>query len=147
MQTLLGHRSERSSEQDLERFDNAARQFRQLMQRCDDRLRLEGNVWWKEYLSGRMAVTLECEVTAEIQPNFAGGVSKDSLRMHRVFTVLKANVPESHKLDDWNNKMVLVPDVQIVNSPNGIIPSLIGFYLIADKITNVLARSLFQFAL
>jgi hypothetical protein len=53
-----------------------------------------------------------------------------------LFVVLKAHAVESQKLKNWDQKLVLVPDIQIVQGPQGVITSVIGFYAVQKEIVD-----------
>src|SRR5262249_24477344 len=50
------------------------------------------------------------------------------------FFVLKANIPEHHHIEHWNKQLMLVENVQFVQGPQGIIPSLVGLYDIKEQV-------------
>jgi hypothetical protein len=108
------------------------------MQRWNDRLVLEGCSKVKEYCGGRMALILDVNVNVWGQSDAAGVVHQVELPLinRKMFIVLKADTVESKKLEQWDEKLMLVPDVHIVESPEGVIPSRVGFYVVKDEIVD-----------
>jgi hypothetical protein len=45
-----------------------------------------------------------------------------------VLVVFKADAAKSHKLEHWNQELVLIPDIQVVQGPQGVIPSFVGLH-------------------
>ena len=136
--------AKQSRENQVEHFDRAHDFFGDPTKRWDDRLRLEGNSKVKEYLRGRMALVLDCEIhsfstfdiygTGRIQNEKRGSAF---LSEGSVLLILKANPAYPHKLQHWNQKLVFIPDVQIVQSPDGMIPSLVGLHYVCNEIMNM----------
>jgi hypothetical protein len=139
------------AETDAERLDRARDFFGDPVKRWNDRLVLEGHSYIEEYVRGRLALVLHCNIPVVLfpKPNPAGFVHDVRVNENKIVRViLKANTLKPHKLHHWNEKLMLVPDVHIVNSPEGVIPSLVGFYRIQDKVMNGLGDLLlFQSAI
>lgn len=122
-----------------ERLNRARDLIGDPMQRWNDRLVLEYCSKVKEYRSGRMALILDVNVNVRGQSETAGFVHEVELLTpvnRRMFIVLKADTVESKKLEQWNEKLVFIPDVQIVESPEGVIPSRVGFYVVENEIVD-----------
>ena len=56
--------------------------------------------------------------------------------------ILKAYVSEHHKLEHWDKKLMLIRDIQIVQSPHGNVPSLVGLYNVENEVMNVASDAL-----
>ncbi len=48
--------------------------------------------------------------------------------------ILKTDIKEPHKLQCWNNPLTLVDDIELVQTKDGGVPSLIGFNLIENQV-------------
>jgi hypothetical protein len=86
-----------------------------------------------------MALVLYCNDSSPVKIETAGIVSEVGLTgcpKNFLFIVLKADIAELHQVEYWNKQLVLVPDVHIVQGPQGVIPSLVGFYDIHNDISN-----------
>jgi len=124
-----------SAEESAKRVNNARNRLRDLMERWNNRPTLKRHVWREEYLRGRMAFVFECEIAfTERERNHARPIHETSDVKLRMFIVLKADIPTFHKLNKWNDELVLVPAIEVVKCPDGVIPSLVGFYFIHDKL-------------
>lgn len=124
--------SQVSVECQLESLNRARDFFGNPAQRHQDWLNLIGQVKIENYRRGRIALILDCQRTAVSvsQSNAAGvvAVNRGAVVDSSTFLVLKADVQEAHHLEHWNKQLVLVSDVQTVQSPEGVIPSLVGLY-------------------
>ncbi len=138
---------ERSFEERLKRVEDAGDNFRKVMERWNDRLALEGSSYWELYFCGRVALVLDCQLAFQMKRRGGLVPERDAPVVDRhlhAFLVLKKYSPENHTLQGWDDKLVLIHNVEIVESPEGGIPSLVGFYFIPNKITNSLSRLLFK---
>jgi hypothetical protein len=120
----------------LERLDRACDFFGDTRQRHRDRLVLEQSVWSEEYAQGRMALILDCDfpVVCISQPDAARFIhSVASASNGSAFIVLKADVHDCHKLQGWDEKLMLVTDIHLVQGPEGVIPSRVGLYRIYNE--------------
>jgi hypothetical protein len=142
--TKIEYPLEFHSEKPFERFNDAASHLRKIMQSWDNRLTLKGDIWRENYVFGRMALVLQYHLSRYIGRRAARPTGLEALGVFSLMLVLKANVENAHSLESWNNKMMFVPDVKVVQATQNVVPSLIGFYLVHDKVTNILSRSLFQ---
>lgn len=127
-----------SESERVERLNRALNLIGDPLQRWNDRLVLEGCSKVKEYRSGRMALVLDCKVPVREKPDPAGLVHdvRSFLRNQVTFIVLKADTVESKKLQQWDEKLMLVSNVHIVESPEGVIPSRVGFYTVENEIVD-----------
>jgi len=120
----------------LEGFERARDFFGDTSKRHRDRLILEKSIWSEEYSRGRMALILDCDFpTIGIsQPDSARFLHSVATVTDRpTFIVLKADVYNCHKLQSWDEKLMLVTNVHLVQGPEGVIPSLVGFYRIHNE--------------
>jgi hypothetical protein len=102
---FMGALQQASTDENVERFNRARDYFGDTVKRWNDRVTLaKGISVVEEYCRGRVA-----------------------------FIVLKADTLEHHKLEHWDQELMLIHDVQIVHSPEGKIPSLVGLYRVQDK--------------
>jgi hypothetical protein len=127
-----------SRSEQLERLNRARDFFGDPKQRWNDRLVVEACVFSKEYLSGRAALALHCNFPVESVSDLIAkrsGISEAPSTEHTAILILKANIEDLHKLQHWDEKMVLVPDVHVVKCPEQEIPSLVGLYVVQDEIS------------
>jgi hypothetical protein len=122
----------------LERLNRACDFFGDPAQRWNDRLVLEGSVLSEVYLSGRAALVLYCDLSMDrlgdlqTKGRFIGESSGSD---GTAIFILKAHIKDNHKLNHWDEKMMLVPDVHVVKPPEQDIPTLVGLYLFDNKLT------------
>ena len=135
------------SKNEGKRLNRAADFFGDPVKRFNDWLVLEGNSCADLYSCGRIALILHGKLSELPKVNSAAsagslvneeGATPDQI----VFIVFKANIIEPHHLQHWNEKLVFVPDVQIVQGPQGKIPSLMGLYGLNNEIVDPSCDSL-----
>ena len=133
-------------QQDLERLNRARDFFGDPMQRWHDGLTLKNSSKMEAYANGRIALVIQCRlptVNVAIEPDFARVIGKDSGMFNDdAFIILKADTRKPHYLESWNQELVFINDIQIVQGPEERIPSLVGFYRIQNKIMDCLSDSL-----
>lgn len=135
-------------------IDNARYDLRQLMQRWDDRLILEGLVFSEAYKEGRLTVTcdLQSREGARYRCHFASNLHNNPVKL-KTWTepfsrqALKNNVPDFGDVEYWRKKDMLVLNVQVVQSVEGVIPSFVWFYRMDDAVNNLARNSLFYSAI
>jgi hypothetical protein len=117
---------------------NRARDIlREIGERWNDRLILEGNSYVEYYRRGRMALIVCLKNSFPVQSEPVGILRKVGLPIRREdipVLIFKANIRESHYLKHWDEQLMLVENAHIVQGPEGPIPSLVGFYFIDNKI-------------
>jgi hypothetical protein len=127
----------RSNLEHFESINRARHAFRNFVERLNDRLTLVGNSYVEQYRNGRMALILRCELSFptkfDVEARF---LSKDRLLVDKriAFIVLKAKLGKPHHIEYWDQQLMFVEDVQIVQGPKGAIPSLVGLYDIQQEI-------------
>lgn len=117
----------------LECLNRARDFFGDTCQRQKDRLILEHGIWPEDYSRGRMALVLDCDfpVVGVSQSDAAGFVHEvSSISDRSAFLILKADINNPHKLQGWDEKLMLIADIHLVQGPDGVIPSRVGFYRI-----------------
>lgn len=129
--------SERTNVKTLENLDCARDAFRDLHERWNDRLVGERDATAENYRRGRIALIVHLKFPRSLDFESVGVLSEVGLPVsgeNVTVLVLKADTGELHYLENWNEQLVLVHDVHVVQSPQGPIPSLVGLYDINDKI-------------
>src|ERR1039458_771436 len=124
----------------LESVNRARHAFGDFIERWKDRLILKGNSSVENYHRGRMALVLHCNCSSPVKLKTVGTIREIGLTIREkdlFFLVLKADIGEPHQIEDWNKQLMLVPNVHIVQGPQGVIPGLVGFYDIHDDISNL----------
>jgi hypothetical protein len=76
---------------------------------------------------------LQILLPADAEPVGVFGVVRPNRENVSVF-VLKADISERHYLENWNEQLMLVRDVHIVQGPQGPIPNLVGSDDIDDEV-------------
>lgn len=120
------------SEDCLKAIQRARNLFGDPIERWSDFLSVEAAPFWEQYLKGRMALALDFRIIPHpsfMQPGSDIPVEEYQSR-EQFFTlaILKANIVQDHKLKHWNEKLVFVDDVEIVQTPKKRVPELVGFY-------------------
>ena len=127
-----------SKQERLERLNRARDFFGNPVQRGQDRLTFKGKSHIEEYRGGRMALVLHLKISpgALRQKMRPGSVSvQNSFDMPLICVlVLKADTRDVHTLQEWNKELMFVPNIQVLQGPERIIPSLVGFYVAHEEI-------------
>jgi hypothetical protein len=122
----------------VESVNRARRFFGDPVQRWNDRLILKGRSYVENYRNGNMALILHCNVPAPVEGPMVGVLGEVVIRSgEEFFVVLKADARERHNTEQWNEQLMLVSDVHVVQGPQGPIPSLVGLYNIHDQVANL----------
>src|SRR5689334_2020993 len=84
----------------------------------------------EQYRSGSMALVLHLDRSAKgigqlNAGRFVHGVQATA--NDSTFVILKAHIADLHKLQHWDKHLMLVHDVENVQPPEILIPSLVGF--------------------
>src|ERR1039458_3173668 len=133
----------------LDSVNDAADQFRQLDERWSNRLALHGQSLVKQYQRNRLTLLCDLDISRTLK-HCNGAVSRDNQGRIDHFVasvVLSAKVNNGCDLHDWKHKPVFVEDVEIVEAPEGIIPSVVRFYDIHDEVNDFLGGLLYQSAI
>jgi hypothetical protein len=137
---LIARSLERGADREhLESVNRAGHALRNFVERLNDRLTLVGDSYVKYYSEGRMALVLRCEISLPAKFYVKARLfCKDRpLEDKRVvFIVLKAKIGKPHHIEYWDEQLMLVEDVQFVQGPEGLIPSLVGLYMIQEQVNN-----------
>jgi hypothetical protein len=118
-------------ERDAERLNRAKRFFGDPVERANNLLAIKRNTTVKEYACGSVALVLDCNshIVGLPQTNRAGFIHDPEVLVHwHTVLIYKADSVKPHKLQDWDEKLMLVPVVQIVKTPQEWIPSRMGIY-------------------
>jgi len=128
-----------SNAQQIDRFNRARDYYGDPVERWNDRLILNPASKVEEYLRGRMALILQCYAPSlrTVQTETEGICTEVVIPAinGNLFIILKAHLMELHPLNHWNEKLMFVPVVQVMKNPQFIVPSLVGFYGVQDKLT------------
>lgn len=106
----------------------------------------------ENYLAGEVALILDCDVSGAHFKYRNHGGSTETVEMERssshdwlTLLVFKATTSKCDRLKNWEQQLMLVHDVQIVERPEEVIPSAVGLYLVNKKLVNTVAYdSIFQ---
>lgn len=142
----MGIRSQLFTEERGEGFNNAARHLRELVERWDNSLTFEGLSFSEGYANGRFAIILYVKFGAGADRRHQLSVDcdlKGKVRENVMVFVLKVDSGEGESVDYRNEEPMFVKNVELVESPEGIISSLVGLYAVKDEIGNARFDSLY----
>jgi hypothetical protein len=107
---------------------DAADQFRELNERWNNRFTLQGQSLVEKYREGRMSVVCDFEFSRTAKWS-RGAIScnGDIADNPVVSLVFCAKTEDRSYLYDWKQKPVFVEDVDIMQGPQGVIPSSVRF--------------------
>jgi len=152
VESLCRDRAALLSDEQLESLNCARNFFSDGAKRWNNRLILESSSRIEEYRRGRLAIILHCQMpslvrSTKIKAVGLGQVQCDGVR--DLFIVLKAHIPEFHPLNYWDEMLVFIPVIKVMQGVEGIIPTRVGFYVFQNKLTDsngnlLLFQSLFQ---
>jgi hypothetical protein len=127
---------------------DAADQFRELNERWNNRFTLQGQSLVEKYREGRMSVVCDFEFSRTAKWS-RGAIScnGDIADNPVVSLVFCAKTEDRSYLYDWKQKPVFVEDVDIMQGPQGVIPSSVRFYDIHDEVKDVFGGLLYQSAI
>lgn len=124
----------------LKRVDDAVNKLLEIQQRMKNNLSLVGHPPLEIYLKGHFSIVLDVQISRVRDANVGtlyvtfsdnpNGVSVE----HRASIVISAHAYESGCTYRWDQKPVLVQDVQFVKSAEGVILSRIWFYDVQDEV-------------
>lgn len=113
---------------------HAARgELRQLMERWDNRLSTERLSFCEEYRKGRLTLVLKFKDRVGVDigyAEFSAVRDPDGTVVHMRTAEFERHAVEFGDRNDRNQQVMLVGDVQIVESPEGVIPSLVRLDLV-----------------
>jgi hypothetical protein len=117
----------------LERLDSARDFFGDPRQRYEDRLMIERGLWPEDYRRGRLALVLDCDlpVVSVHEPSSERivGIVPSATDL-RTLVVFKADVTEHHRLQHWDEKLMLVSVVHLTEGVQDRVSSRVGFYCV-----------------
>lgn len=108
-------------------IDDSHEFFGDSVKRWNNRLSLEGCSYSKEYSSGRLALVLNLDLSRLLQRQSERTIKEVVGTVERhLLIVLKAKTVNPHKLQAWDERLMFVPDIEVVQSPNVRVPTLVG---------------------
>ena len=125
------------SNQSLELFNDAADKLRELHQRWDNRLVLEGHSFVEVYKHGRLTIVCDLEFSSLRKGNDSSFESKSQSSPLRASVIFQSKIRKHSELYDWKQKHVFVEDVKFVESADGFIPSIVRFYDIHNEVDDL----------
>jgi hypothetical protein len=135
----------------LDTVNNTTDEFRQLMKRWQNRLTLHGQSVVEKYKQGRISLICDIEVPVlraiHVATPAASCENPSVNEQFLAFLVYSANVAHSTDLHNWKQKPVLIEDVEIVQGPQGVIPSFVRFYDIHDEVADCWRGFMYQSAI
>ncbi|MGA3177318.1 MAG: hypothetical protein ABSE19_08210 [Candidatus Acidiferrum sp.] len=132
-----GDRAAIESQEQLERLNRASDFFGDPIKRWSDWFAFVRSSKSKAYASGRAALISQYGTPSVgiSKPDAARLFGKnDRMCDDFMFVVFNADIHKSHHLKSWNQELMLVSDIHLVNGPDGEIPSLVGFYRVSNKV-------------
>ena len=120
----------------VEDVNDSAHKLAELVEEWRNRLTLQAAPFVEHYLQGRPTIFIYLNWSFEAnQAHVAGTFFADIHGPHRQAISLHAKQLHRRHLYEWNDKTVLVDDVQIVHCNKKIIPSFVRFYDLQDNLT------------
>lgn len=125
--------------------------FREINQRWNNRLTGHRDRLVKPYKDGRLAFVCDLNVLVPVKwvnekLPAVGDNPRRGFKCHPS-VILKADVPQPRDFKDWEQKPMLVQDVELVQGPEGFsIPSLIRLYGAYNEVTDCRGGFLYQSA-
>jgi len=124
----------------LDPVQNAADKFRKLNERFNNRATFHGHSIVEQYHQGRF--TLVCDLDIRVADTLVSRGSISSNRPSpdnnlRASVIFSNNIIDRRDLHEWYQKPVFVENVEIVQGPKGVIPSLVRFYDIQDEVADL----------
>lgn len=129
----------------LDCLHDARDDLRELMQRWDNRLVFEGLSLPEEYAKGRLSIVCYVELGGRgdrVEPT-AFSHKEGQILKPVVVIVMRAYSAELRDGNNRNEQPMLVYNVQLMEGPQRIIPSLVRLYDVKNQITDVLPRHLY----
>lgn len=123
----------------LKRLNRARDFFGDPMERLNHRLALQQRPKSESYADGSLALVIHLRTIPEdsVQPSLIWNFRNERVvRKDDIIVFLKSNIVSKHKLEDLNRKLVLIPDVHLVQGPKGWIPTLKGTYIVQNEVSN-----------
>ncbi len=118
----------------LQRFQNAANAYREFAERWNQETVRRQKLFSEHYREGDAAIVYQLEFSmfaSEEKGSLPSKLALDNAVLP-TFAVLHKKMFQSTDLEMRLNNVVLVPDVQLMESPNEIpVPSLVGLYDLA----------------
>ena len=143
----------RSASRQKDRFhvlNDAADHMSQLLERWENRLILQGQSLVEEYEQGRLTLVCDLDVSMARKWSDASLRGSENPKINSNFlasVVLKAKVTQHADVHDWKQEPMLVNDVEFVQGPEGVIPSVVRFYGIHDEVRDCFGGLMYQSAL
>ena len=129
----------------LDCLHDARYELRQLMQRWDDSLTLENLSFVEDYIEGRLSLLCDLEIgVSRYRINLSALSYSKANALKTIAPVVFCTHPnKSGDRGDGDQQPMFVHDVEIVKCAQGVIPSLVRFYRIDDKVDDGTGRSLY----
>jgi hypothetical protein len=122
----------------LEFIHNSRGQLIELFERWDNSLTFESISVAEEYAKGRLSIVCYVELGGSGERlNFSTLADyKSRVNDFIVVVIMRANTSQSSDRNNWDQQPMLVHDVPLVKTPQGLIPSLVWFDFIDDQVTD-----------
>jgi len=136
-----------------DRFDTAhdvADKFRQLMERWNNRFSFPDKSLVEQYQQGRCSLVCDLAIFVPDQFECSNAVSRQCPWAYDVLPVslvFNANIMHNPHIHDWKQEPMFIENVEIVQGPQGIIPSTVRLYGIHDKLSDLWGGLLYQSAI
>ena len=109
------------------------------MERWDNRLTLKNLHPSEEYIKRRLSIICDLIISGTLYRSefFALVDKKRKITKGTTAIVFPINPSKRHNVNIRDQEAVLVHDVELVKSPQGVIPSLVWFYRVQDQVENL----------
>jgi len=119
------------------------------MERWNNRLTLQGQSPLEEYKRNHLTLVCHLDIAVADERSVRSISCNDETCINHLVPsiVFSADIKQRRSLYDWKQQPVLVENVEIVESTEGIIPSLVRFYDIHNVVTDSLGGLRYQSAI
>jgi hypothetical protein len=136
-----------SEEYRLDSFHDAANKFGHLLEMWNNRFTFQGQSIVEQYQQARLTLVCDLDIrVADARMNRRPIVDDDPIPNSNLLAsvVFRQNAVHRSDLHEWKQKPVFVSNVEVVEGPEGVIPSLVGFYDIHDEVSDLFGGLLYQ---
>jgi hypothetical protein len=139
------------SDYSLELLNDVANKLNEINKRWQNKLTLCGQSLVEKYREGRLTLVCDLEISSSVAGDI-GSMDSPSLNKHGesgkliASIVLQTNSLQHSNVYHWKQEPVFIEDVQFVQSPEGVIPSLVRFYDIHDEVSDCFGGLCYQSA-
>jgi hypothetical protein len=138
-----------SNKNSLDTFNHARDHFRELTKRWENRFTFPSRSLIEQYQDGRFALICDLEISPrKIKTGKSGSACHDLIdNVVLASVVLHSDVVNHVDVQHWQQEPVLIDIVEIVQCPQGTIPSVVRLYDIHDEVADCFGGLMYQSAI